>query len=317
MSRFGKIHLALATALLLTACAPRIEEPDPAGDPTPADDRGRALVVGDIDKNDPVRKFEWLKPFVDHLAADLDELGIFAGDVRIAPDMETMSSWLAGGQVDLYLDSLYPAMIVCSRSGAVPILRRWKGGVAEYHSVLLTTADSGVASVDDLPGRMLAFDDEASTSGFFLPLAHLRSRGLELTRYESADAVPPADRIGYVFTGDDENTIHWLLSGRVAAAAVDDITLSRDVSREARERFIVLAETDPVPRQVLVARADLDPELLATLTRRLLRLHTTTAGRAALASIDTSRFDEFPGGAEAALERLDPAYQAVREWLHR
>lgn len=272
-------------------------------------------MVGDIDANDPARKYEWLKPFADHVAAQLGAFDIDTGDVRIAADMPTMVSWLAAGEVDIYLDSLYPAMIVCERSGAVPILRRWKGGASEYHTVFLTTADSGVRSLEQLRGHMLALDDDASTSGFFLPVSYLRARGLDLEQFSSAADVPGADLVGYVFTGDDENTIQWLLSRRVAAAAIDSITYARSIDRATRERLVVLAETPSVPRQVIVARAGLDPALLGELTEVLLQLHRTAAGRDALASIDTSRIDRFPEGAEKAVERFGSAYSAVREWL--
>lgn len=269
-------------------------------------------MVGDIDANDPVRKLEWFQPFADHLGARLGRFGIELGEVRIAPDIETMVGWLRGGEVDAYLDSLYPAMVVCERSGAVPVLRRWKGGVPEYHTVFLTGSESGIETLEELNGRVLGLDDEASTSGFFLPIAFLRARGLELVRLESpADAVPP-DRIGYVLTGDDENAIQWLLSRRVAAAAIDSITLERHVSPATRRRLRLLAETDPVPRQVLVVRRGLDPALRDGLLEELLGLHRTAAGRAALASIDTDRFDRFPQGPEAALRQLEQAYGAGR-----
>jgi phosphonate transport system substrate-binding protein len=310
------VFVCLALSACLSACGRSPGESAPAtpANPPSASPAGQ-LVIGDIDANDPVRKFEWLKPFADHLASQLTEFGIGHGDVRIAPDMETMAAWLAAGEVDVYLDSLYPAMIVCERSGAVPRLRRWKGGTSEYHTVFLVAADSGILSVEELAGRMLALDDESSTSGFFLPAAYLRSHGLDLVPYRSHHGVPPPDRVGYVFAGDDENAIQWLLSGRVAAAAVDSIALERVIAAATLKRLVVLAETEPVPRQVAVTRPGLDPALLTELIDLLLHLHETPDGRAALESIDTTRFDQFPEGPEAALGGFESTYQAVREWL--
>ena len=118
----------LCLSLLCGATCGREPEGTPPEPPAPAPPAsGARLVFGDVDANDPARKFEWIKPFADHVAARLGELGFAIGDVRIAPDIPTMAAWLAAGEVDVYLDSLYPAMIVCERSGARPILRRWRG----------------------------------------------------------------------------------------------------------------------------------------------------------------------------------------------
>jgi phosphonate transport system substrate-binding protein len=105
------------------------------------------------------------------------------------------------------------------------------------------------------------------------------------------------------------------LSGRVAAAAVDSIALQRVITAATRKSLVVLAETEPVPRQVAVTRPGLDPALLTELIDLLLHLHETPDGRAALESIDTTRFDQFPEGPEAALGGFESTYQAVREWL--
>lgn len=162
---------------------------------------------------------------------------------------------------------------------------------------------------------MLAFDDEASTSGFFLPASYLRRRRHELESYTTHAIAPPADRIGYVFTGDDENSIQWLLSGRVAGVAIDSLTFQNALARETRDRLVLLARTELVPRQVVVVRSGVDPALRQALIDLLPTLHETPAGRQALASIDTARFDRSPEGAEAALERFGAAYSAVRDWI--
>ena len=309
----AKSALLCLGLLFAAACGRQGEPPSPAppGPALPA--TGARLVFGDIDANDPARKFEWIKPFADHVASRLGELGIGTGDVRIAPDIATMISWLAAAEVDVYLDSLYPAMVVCERSGARPILRRWKGGASEYHTVFLATVASGIRSLEQLPGRMLAFDDEASTSGYFLPATYLHRRGYALERYPTHAVVPPADRIGYVFTGDDENSIQWLLSGRVAGVAIDSLTFQNHLAPETRDRLVLLARTEPVPRQVVVVRSGVEPGLRQALVDVLSTLHETPAGRQALASIDTARFDSFPEGAEAALESFGVAYSAVRD----
>jgi len=46
-------------------------------------------------------------------------------------------------------------------------LRSWKGGAAEYWSVILTERRSGINSLQDLLGKIIAFEDAGSTSAYF------------------------------------------------------------------------------------------------------------------------------------------------------
>ncbi len=150
----------LALVITLTACgtttatSPTI----PTSTLQPAATTARNIVIGDI-SDKPSKKIQQLQPLADYLALKLAPFGVGAGTVKIAPDMPTMIRWLKSGEVDIYFDSPYPAMVISDQSGAQPILRRWKDGVAEYNSIVFVRNDSGIASVTELKGHMLG-DDE-------------------------------------------------------------------------------------------------------------------------------------------------------------
>ena len=67
----------------------------------------RAIVLGDI-ADDPAKKIATSTPLADYLTANLGELGITEGRVKIAPDMETMAQWLEAGEVDLCFEASTP-----------------------------------------------------------------------------------------------------------------------------------------------------------------------------------------------------------------
>jgi phosphonate transport system substrate-binding protein len=191
------VYLCLSLILLLAGCntaSPPSPTPEPTAAPSPEADAG-VIVLGDIGDN-PAEKIERFQPLADYLAAHLADYGISVGEVRIAPDFDTMISWIEAGEVDLYFDSLFPIMMISNETGAQPILRRWKGGDAAYHSVIFTRADGELASIEDLTGQIIGFEEAFSTSGYMLPTAHLLEAGIPMVEVDSPEAEVPGGQRG-------------------------------------------------------------------------------------------------------------------------
>ena len=268
------------------------------------------LVLAGISE-EPSKILRRFQPLADYLATQMQEDGISVGEVKVAPDLDTMATWMANGEVDLYFDSLYPAMVVTDRSGAIPILSRWKDGVAEYHSVIFARADSGLSSLNDLPGNLIAFEEPLSTSGYMLPLAHLKELGFTVTSKELEGSSPTiaANEIGYRFSGEDQNTIQWVITGKVAAGVTDDGSFL-ELPEATREGMTVLTETEALPRQVVVVRPNMDANFQARLTSVLMDMDDSEAGKIVLEEFkNTAQFDEFPEGLDAALARMRELYE--------
>jgi phosphonate transport system substrate-binding protein len=298
---------------VLVACTGPAAETQPVATEVPdvPTSEGRAIVFGDI-SDDPGEVIEGTQPLADYVAAQLGDFGITEGQVRVVATAEEMARLLESGEVDLYFDSVYPATLVSDASGAQPFLRRWRYGVEEYNTIIFASAESGITSVDDLPGHLIALDNPFSTSGYLLPAVSLTEHGLKLVGKQSYDDPVAGDEVGFVFSYDDENTLQWILSGLVAAGATDDYNYNVAFPPEAREKLVLLAETESVPRQVVVARPGMDPGLLETVKQILVTAHESEAGAAALEPFQTSRFDEFPEGIEAAQERMREMMEIVQ-----
>ena len=91
--------------------------------------------------------------------------GIAAGQLEAA---EFGASGFAGAWLDCH----------CVEPVVVP---REKDGTTYYYSVMVTRKDSGITSIEQMQGHSLAFADPNSTSGYLIPSATLRTRGLDLT----------------------------------------------------------------------------------------------------------------------------------------
>lgn len=321
LSRNTLKKLLLGTTLVvLVACTsspteapPAVTEPPPQpAEPSEPPTEDKMIVFGDI-SDDPGEVIEGTQPLADYVAANLSDFGITAGRVKIAATADEMVQLLESGKVDLYFDSVYPATLISDASGAQPFLRRWRYGVEEYYTIIFASVESGIATADDLPGHMIALDNPFSTSGFLLPAVYLVERDLNLVGRQSYGDSVAEDEVGFVFSYDDENTLQWVLSGLVAAGATDDYNYNVAFPPEAREKLIVLTETESVPRQVVVARPGLDPELLEAIKQVLITAHESEAGQAALEPFQTSRFDEFPEGIEAAQNRMREMMEVVQD----
>ncbi|RMG10317.1 MAG: phosphate/phosphite/phosphonate ABC transporter substrate-binding protein [Cyanobacteria bacterium J055] len=287
---------------------------EPASDPPPpestASPETQAIVFGDI-SSEPIETISEAQPCADYLAAHLGEFGIGRGEVKVAPDMETMAQWLKTGEVDLYSDSPYPALIVSEESGAKPMLRRWKDGIAQYHTVIFARGDRGLQSLDDLNGKTIAFEENFSTSAYLLPLGYLRRAGYQAVEIESADATIPPDRIGYIFTGDDENSIQWVISGKVAAGAIDSATFER-IPEATRAQLTILAETETVPRHMILMTPQMDSQRQEAIAEILVKMDENPEGKSILEGFDqTSQFDRLPG--QDPLSPIRELYQQIQK----
>lgn len=268
---------------------------------------GRTIVLGDISSN-PQKKIRKFQPLANYIAANLSEFD--RGKVKIAPDMETMIAWLKSGEVDIYIDSPYPAMLAVNGADAKPILRRWKKGSAEYYSLIFTMNDRNIKSLADLKGKTVAFDHPASTTGYMLPLAKILESGLKPTKQNSFNASVSKDEIGYLFSDEDENSIEWLLSKKVAAAAIHNISFEK-MSPEIKAKVTVLAETEKVARNIVLANKNLPSEEIASISSLLLEMDKTTEGKTVLETFSrTTKFDNFP--TKESLDKIQVLYQKTQ-----
>jgi phosphonate transport system substrate-binding protein len=299
--------LAALVGCSAKSSAPPLQKPTPTSSATATG----TIVLAEI-SDEPTKKINRFQPLADYLATNLKDVGIGIGEVKIAPDMETMAKWLASGEVDIFFDSPYPAMIVSDRSSAKPLLRRWKDGTADYHTIIFTRSNRGFKKLSDLKGQMIAFEESFSTSGYMLPLTHLLKTGLNPIEKQDVNAQVGKNEVGYVFSENDQNAIQWVLSNRIAAAAVGS-TDFLEIPPETRNQLTVLAKTESLPRHLVIVSPKMDLAKQKAIKTVLVNMDETQQGRVVLKKFEkTSQFDEFPEGSDASLARMRELYNLVK-----
>ncbi len=311
MRRYWTTSIAAASIALVLAVlgCRRAPAPDVAEEAEPRPSASGRIVLGDV-STDVGSNFRKWQPLADYLAARLADHGIGVGELRVVPDPVTMGVLLRDGEVDLYMDSFYPTHYVSLRSGAEPLLLRRKHPGTKS-SVFFAKVDSGLTTLAELAGQTIAVEDHASTSGYLLPLAHLMRNGL-LPVEESVPATAVAgDQVKIILSGDDDNTVRWVASGRVVAGAVDRETFD-NFYRDNPNILIALDTTPEIIRhQVMLARPGMSAELRVAIATVLKAASETEDGQQFLEGIETEAFTDISEPDTAALQRAKEMYDLI------
>jgi phosphonate transport system substrate-binding protein len=278
---------------------------------TPRGVEAKAITLGIVWEANPKEIEERFRDFVRYVARKLSSASEIEGRIVVAPTQSRLASLLTERKADFYMESPYPTYLINNVYGAGKLLlRRWKGGMAEYRALIFTRKDGETRRLEDLRGKIIAFEDPGSTSGHFLPKFLLSRLGFKLVEKSRIEPNVSADEVGYFFAYSQDKLVDLVLTKQVAAGAFsndDYATLGKRKKSDIR----ILAETDSLPRHLVSVRKDLDPALVNRLKKILLSMHQDPQGRRILQKTDgTTKFDEFPGGEAAMRQRLLDTFYA-------
>jgi len=279
-----------------------------------ADDQRHILVLGRI-SDDPKSHYEQLKPLLDYVVPRMAGVGIREGRVLMARDAQQMASYLRRGQVDWVTETAGTAMLLQERGNAQPLLVTERDGVSRYRTVFFVRRDSGLDALEDLRGRSVAFQNNASTSAYFVPAITLLRRNMSLSLLLSPMDKPSGGTVGYVFARSELNIGAWVHKRLVDAGAMSDLDWNNAARLPAsyRKDLEVIHMTDPVPRALEMVRGDLDPKVQARLREVLIEAACDPLAREALQHFfHTTRFMPIDGETRQVLDRLRGGVVQVR-----
>ncbi len=198
--------------------------------------------------------------------ADYDGViqGLLGGSIDMA--------WLgASGYAKAYLtdpDAIEPIMVKTNVDGSYG-----------YHSIGFARKDSGITSLDDMKGKVFAFGDPNSTSGYLIP-------SIEIPEVTGA-TMDSGDYFGEVkFTGGHEQTIVAVANGDVDAGVTwadgmgdwEDgynsgaLRKASDAGLVDMNEMVEIWKSKPIPEGPVVLRKDLPERVkidITTLTASL------------------------------------------------
>jgi phosphonate transport system substrate-binding protein len=196
-----------------------------------------------------------------------EELGIPVV-ARVDADYTGTVEAMRAGHAHIAFLSPLASALAHEMAGARMILAEERRGLPYYNSRFWVRKDGGADSLEDLRGKVVAFNDPLSASGYLFPVADLIDAGL----IERADDVH--DFFGRVyFAGGTELSLRALMNGFVDAAGVSMYGPEVFLSPEEREQLTYVSEHGPIPNHGIAVSGDLPDALVERIAQALLKLN--------------------------------------------
>lgn len=174
---------------------------------------------------------------------------------------------LRNGDADISFMGALPFVLAEKEIGAAPLLSEIYRDAPNYTGRVFVRRDSGIKSLANLKGRDIAFADPISESGYMYPLAEFERAGL------IAEPAAAENFFGRIFfAGGYQQAMQAMAEGLVDAAGASqyaDLLLTPTQQSEVTW----IAESDPIPSHVVIARPGLDTGLQAQFVEAMLKLN--------------------------------------------
>ncbi|SLN20014.1 Phosphate-import protein PhnD precursor [Pseudoruegeria aquimaris] len=153
-----------------------------------------------LQRNEPLRAYLAKKLGVD---VEIFTAGNYDGVIQA----------IAADQIEIarFGSSSFAAAYTATDGGVVPTLTTIKAdGNTGYHSIVVTRCDSGIKSLEDAKGKVHAFADPDSTSGYAVPYFNMVTR----------EGFKPEEHFGTVtFSGSHEAGVQGVFNGTFDTAS--------------------------------------------------------------------------------------------------
>jgi len=149
-----------------------------------------------------------------------------------------------------------------ARYGVIPLVQRDID--RQFHSLFITTTNSGVSSLTQLTGRTFCFGDINSTSGHLYPYLAMKRAGISVDKSLKA----------FRYTGSHPATLQGVAAGVCDAGALDEtVYKSMADDKKLPPNLKVFHSVGPFADYVWVARKGLSPRDQQTVAAAFLRLN--------------------------------------------
>lgn len=217
-------------------------------------------------------------------------------EIKVTSDYTAAIEAMRSKHIDMAWFGPFSYVIAANVANAEAIVNgvRRSDGKSDYHSIIVTRADSGINKIADLKGRSFAFVDPASTSGNLIPRKMLTENG-----------IAPDKDFSTVYYAGTHNAVELAVANKKVDAGAD--------SDNSYNRMVAAGQIDPkvnkiiftspsIPGSPIVVRGDLPEDFKKKI-------------KDALTAMDEQTIHEVSGWGDIAKykEVKDSDYDIIRE----
>jgi len=226
----------------------------------------KTLKIGLIPADDAEEQMRNYQPMANYLSEKLE----MKVEMNVTHDYTSAIEAMRSKHIDMAWYGPFSYILAVNEAGAEAIVVgiRRDTGESIYRTVIVTRADSGIKTLDDLKKRTFAFVDPASTSGNLFPRYVFNKNGIN----------PETDFKTIIYTGT-HNGVELAIKNKTVDAGADSDTSYDRMVKEGQidpKVNIVIYKSDPIPGSPIALRSDLPIELKDKIKQALISMSEQT-----------------------------------------
>jgi phosphonate transport system substrate-binding protein len=229
--------------------------------------------------------FEQKKRFEPLLTQLSQNLGVSI-EVSLLPGYGNIIDSINEFSLDGFFFGNFTGTMAVRQLGMEPLVKpQFANGLSTSTSLVFVKKGSGIRTAQDMRDKRMVFVDQATTTGYLLPLSFFKSLGID--NYQSWFKE-------YYFSGTHEDAIKEVLNGNADIGAAKDTIFHQlaETDKRVLTDLDILATSPPVPANTFAVRHDLPDDLKQALRQELLTMHQSATGRAILDKLKIAKFIE-------------------------
>ena len=271
MKKFLSLLLVLGLMFVLAACggSDSEQDTDTSNGEDSASEEGSTeeseqmipdtLVMGFVPSQDSDTIADTIEPLAERLS---EELGIEVQG-QVMTNYNALVEAMGANQVHVGFIPAFGYVLANEQYGVEVILKSIRYGSGTYKAQYVVRADSGIETLADLEGKIWAYGDKGSTSGYLFPANQL----MEEFGLESAEQLESEFFGGTMETGGHDNSAIAVYEGDAdVATTFDDVrTELEEEYPDVMEKLTILGYTEEIPNDTISVTKELDDEFVQKL----------------------------------------------------
>ncbi len=256
----------------------------------------RELLIGLIPEQNIFKQIERYKPLAGYLS---EKTGITVRLTILSRYGDIIDRFVQRGLDGAFFGDLTGALAI-EKLYIEPVVRPVNLDGSTYsYGYIIVRKDSGIKTVDDMKGKVLAFVDRATVTGYLFPISYFRSHGVKNLKDFFSE---------FYFTGSHDSSVYAVLDGRADIGCVKNTIYNNLVSRDPtiKSELRIIAKSPLMPESTLCLRKDLPADIKKMIKEVLLTMDRNDEGRRILAKLQARRF------IEASVEDFKPVYEMLK-----